>query len=345
MIKTHRQNTHQKVQGEEEVLVPSNHSVKYSKTTSQSNVEEDPNIEGVCKEQWVNSSKQSTPVQGNTPTIAKIEMCDVNKQIEYWSSALICYVLGANPPFNVINGFFNQIWKNMGIEKVVVIGKGIFIVIFKTIDQLNLVLNGVPQFFDFKLLIKKAWDSDILILKEDVRTVLVWIKLPRLDIKYQGVSCLEKIVGGVEFLLIWELMMPFLIAYALKMKRVYIVKQVVEYEWKPVMYTNCKLFGHTQELCKNKKKSIGGKQAWIQKEGQDHAAPTKPVETMIATVTETVEVVPVHNRGFQVVKSKLKSSSQLVKTPPSQERGTYNTFEILTPGESLGKPEIYCSTC
>ena len=41
---------------------------------------------------------------------------------------MICYVIGANPPFQVIEGFVKRIWKNLSIDKVGLLAKGVFIV-------------------------------------------------------------------------------------------------------------------------------------------------------------------------------------------------------------------------
>lgn len=29
---------------------------------------------------------------------------DICSEIEYWKNAIVCYVIGAHPPFNVLNG-------------------------------------------------------------------------------------------------------------------------------------------------------------------------------------------------------------------------------------------------
>lgn len=66
----------------------------------------------------VATEKQSTAQQQGTPeNLVKIEFDDVADEIDYWNSSLICYVIGANPPFNVMYGFLNRIWKKAGIDK------------------------------------------------------------------------------------------------------------------------------------------------------------------------------------------------------------------------------------
>ncbi|KAK6775973.1 hypothetical protein RDI58_026977 [Solanum bulbocastanum] len=43
-------------------------------------------------------------------------MDDIRDEVEYM--AVICYVLGSNPPQSVMKGYFKRIWKGMGIDKI-----------------------------------------------------------------------------------------------------------------------------------------------------------------------------------------------------------------------------------
>ena len=48
---------------------------------------------------------------------AKIVESDVVNEIAYWQNALLCCVLGANLPIEVIDGFVRRIWQDMGLTK------------------------------------------------------------------------------------------------------------------------------------------------------------------------------------------------------------------------------------
>ena len=48
---------------------------------------------------------------------AKLELNDVQKEFEYWQKAVLCSVLGANPPYEAIKGFINRIWVGFEIDK------------------------------------------------------------------------------------------------------------------------------------------------------------------------------------------------------------------------------------
>ena len=58
--------------------------------------------------------------------IAKIEKGDVDVEIEYWKNAVICSVLGANPPFEAIQGFIKRIWAAFETDKIIQVRKRFF---------------------------------------------------------------------------------------------------------------------------------------------------------------------------------------------------------------------------
>ncbi|RAL47861.1 hypothetical protein DM860_011446 [Cuscuta australis] len=53
-------------------------------------------------------------IEGNP--VARLTMEDVIEPGIYWESALVCCVLGANPPLEVIKGFLHRIWKAIQVE-------------------------------------------------------------------------------------------------------------------------------------------------------------------------------------------------------------------------------------
>ncbi|KAJ8423588.1 hypothetical protein Cgig2_009242 [Carnegiea gigantea] len=99
---------------------------------------------------------------------AKIEPQYVQSKIDYWKSVVLCSVIGANPPLEVLEGFVQRIWQACEIDKVC------------------LLQDSFPDFFDF-------------VNEHNV-----------------------------------------------------VVRQKVEYEWKPSKCTFCKMFGHTDEECRKK---------------------------------------------------------------------------------------------
>ena len=56
---------------------------------------------------------------------AQIKPKDVKSKIEFWKSAALCKVLGANPPLEEIEGFCRRIWSNYCIDKVCLVNHGL----------------------------------------------------------------------------------------------------------------------------------------------------------------------------------------------------------------------------
>jgi len=57
----------------------------------------------------------------NGKNCAKIDKTDVQPEINYWEHAVICRVLGANPPFSVMEGYLKRIWKSLEIDRVLMV--------------------------------------------------------------------------------------------------------------------------------------------------------------------------------------------------------------------------------
>ena len=63
--------------------------------------------------------------------IVKIELSDIEDEIKYWESAVVCFVVGANPPLHVMDGFVRRIWRDLEIDTVGMIDKGVYLVRMK----------------------------------------------------------------------------------------------------------------------------------------------------------------------------------------------------------------------
>lgn len=59
--------------------------------------------------------------------IAKIHKEDIQDEINFWSTAVVCYVTSANPPLHVIEGFVRRIWKDQEIDRIGIVNRGVFL--------------------------------------------------------------------------------------------------------------------------------------------------------------------------------------------------------------------------
>lgn len=100
-----------------------------------------------------------------------IDTEDIQEEVEYWSSAIVCYVLGANPHLTITEGYFWRIWEKFGIDKIIFIGKGVFIVRFATMESNLKAANEGFNFFDQKPLVVKLWDPDMFMNKIELKNV------------------------------------------------------------------------------------------------------------------------------------------------------------------------------
>ena len=180
-------------------------------------------------------------------------------------------MLGANPPYDVIAGFINRIWKEFSIDKILLVKKGLFLVRFKEIQDAMTVAHKGFYHFDNRPFIVKAWNPELDINVEAISTLPIWVRLPELDIKYWGLQSLSKIGSmlGIPLKTDRYTKEKLMIKYARLLvempldgdfpdyidfanEKNVIIRQKVVYEWKPIKCSYCKMYDHVQEECRKR---------------------------------------------------------------------------------------------
>ncbi|XP_062080661.1 uncharacterized protein LOC133785445 [Humulus lupulus] len=245
------------------------------------------------------------PMLKNGKKVAQIDLDEVSEQAQNWNSAMICMVLGANPPFAVFEGFVKRIWCHLGVERVVRMHMDLTIVKFNDEAARDFVLeNGIVQ-FDRKPVIVRPWTQDLDSIRL-VRSVPLWIRLPNLGLQYWGKNCLSVLVSTIEKPIMVDKFTkdrsmirfarvlvemeitddpPFIIHFV--NERGQIQEQFVEYEWLPIKCSTCKGYGHNAAECKKTETK-----AWVTKSKleQDSTNLAPDIVVTKAKAGETSEV-------------------------------------------------------
>lgn len=120
----------------------------------------------------------------NVPPIVKLSIEDVAPEIENWSQAIYGYVMGANPPWEMLTGYFRRIWKAYAIDKISFLPNGLFVVCFASLEHKELVLAKGNFLFDGKPIVIHSWTPEVKISTNVVKTMPIWVKRVGLDLKF-----------------------------------------------------------------------------------------------------------------------------------------------------------------
>ncbi|XP_074298244.1 uncharacterized protein LOC141629079 [Silene latifolia] len=160
-------------------------------------------------------------------------------ELNYWRNSVYCFILGANPPWEIVEGFIRRLRVN------------------------------------YQPLIVKPWTPDVELIKHEVKSVPVWVKLHQLPLKFWGKG-IPKIAGLLGNYIKCDpateektrigyarVMIEVSFGSALPDKVRFLdehgdmVEVEVEYEWKPVACDVCHGVGHLSADCRkaHKKKT------------------------------------------------------------------------------------------
>uniref|UniRef100_A0A0V0HUD6 Putative ovule protein n=1 Tax=Solanum chacoense TaxID=4108 RepID=A0A0V0HUD6_SOLCH len=124
--------------------------------------------------------------------VCEIGIEDISSEIAYRRNSVVCYVLGAHPPFSILNGYVQRLWGNMVSTRCIILVR------FDSIAGKNEAIQGGIYHFDNKPFIVKAWNDDMEFTREELYTVPIWVILPGLDFKYwspKGLSKIGSLIG------------------------------------------------------------------------------------------------------------------------------------------------------
>ncbi|XP_074313912.1 uncharacterized protein LOC141649113 [Silene latifolia] len=277
----------------------------------------------------------SSPVTTPLVTITKE---DVAGEISFWSTSVYCYVLGANPPSNVLTGFAKRVWQAQGIDKISFLPNGIFLVRFKTKEQQQFVLNNGHLMFDNKPVIVNEWTPETELIKHDVQKIPIWMKLFGLDVKYWGQESLKKLSGVVgkfikcddatfhkNFLGFARIMIEVAIDQQFPTKIQFVDEHgkvqslKVVYDWIPLTCTSCKGMGHLTEKCRKGTEPVVGKKVWRPKK-----APAKPGPGPQPKPAPKVQRAVVQQTGVPAVTVVAKTPAPVIALTPVLVQQTPN---------------------
>ncbi|RAL42395.1 hypothetical protein DM860_017575 [Cuscuta australis] len=219
--------------------------------------------------------------------VARFSTNDIIEPGEYWESALICCVLGANPSLEVIRGFLTRIWKLYEIDDVSLLKESQFIVRLKKKEDRDEIVKRKYYYMDKKPVYVQQWYPGCKVDIMNRKDIPIWIQFPELEMKYWSLTGLSRLGstigkpikrdGATASRRKW--------AYARIMIEVHInqsfpdqvnfineegrvITQNVTYEWAPTICSHCDRMGHKQENCRRKSalKVPNGTKKWYEEE-------------------------------------------------------------------------------
>ncbi|XP_058734017.1 uncharacterized protein LOC131605709 [Vicia villosa] len=236
-------------------------------------------------------------IDGNVEV--EIEVEDIESELDFWSSALILYVIGGELSMNALKNFMTRTWNFVQLPDMYYNDEGFFILRFRSFsDRDDVLMKGPYTIRNMPVLIRE-WNPDFKLKDDFLRTLPIWIKLPQLPLYLWGERSLNKIGSALGIPLVTDecTANKLRVSYARILVEMDITKelpaeitirdrdgnklqQAIEYEWKPLYCNRCHKPGHNCDQPKPKVKQ------WKPK--------SKPVET---DKTESQMVVEETSKG------------------------------------------------
>ncbi|GKD73952.1 copia protein [Tanacetum coccineum] len=292
-----------------------------------------------------------TPNPGQSSSYA-----DVTAISECFTNIAYGFFLRKQEAYPIVSNYIRNTWGKYGLVRSTFSSSfGLFSFQFSTMDCLDAILENGPWFICNNLLILKKWHPDVNLLKEDVGTVPVWVKLhgvPVTTFSKDGLSAIATKLGTPLMLdsytsdmclQSWgrssyaRAMIELRADVELKDNIVVVMLKIiedgfytcnvrVEYEWKPPRCTCCKVFGHVQEECP---KNLGADETKNLK---------KPSQTPKGiSVGQKIGFKPIKQQVYQPVFKKPTANTSGNKKKdmePTKEVSNSNSFDMLNSVEN-----------
>lgn len=193
----------------------------------------------------------------------EIEAEDVASEIEFWKSSLIMYVLGGDLSMTAVKQYMEKYWNFVRLPELYYNDEGYFILKFRTLDDMNLVMSKGPYTIYNMTMFLREWVTGFSLKDDMMRAVPIWVKLPQLPLHLWGSKSLGKIgsalgkplftdectarklrVSYARILVEVDITKKLKDSILIKDLQAKMINQPVEYEWKPLFCEKCQKLGH-----------------------------------------------------------------------------------------------------
>ncbi|GJR97523.1 retrotransposon protein, putative, ty1-copia subclass [Tanacetum coccineum] len=265
---------------------------------------------------------------------------------ERFANTAYGFFLGKRVAYPIVANYVRNTWGKYGlVHSMFSSSTGLFSFQFSSMDGLDVMLENGTWFIRNHPLILKKWHPDENLLKEDVNTIPVWVKLhgvpvtafsedglsatatklgtPLMLDSYTSDMCMQswgrssyarvmiELRADVESKDNIVVAMPKIIR-----EGHYLCNVCVKYECKPLRCTSCKVFGHIHEECP---KNIGaGEKKTLMKPSQTFRG---------VSVGPKIGFKP--QKEYRPVPKKPSSSNKKKGVVPTIEVSNSNPFEVL----------------
>ncbi|GJW31103.1 retrotransposon protein, putative, ty1-copia subclass, partial [Tanacetum coccineum] len=226
---------------------------------------------------------------------------------ECFANTTYGFFLGKKVAYPVVANYVRNTWGKYRLVCLIFSSStGLFSFQISSMDGLDAMLEKGPWFIQNNPLILKKWHPDENLLKEDVNTVPIWVKLHGIPVTAFSKDCLSAIAT--------KLAMP-----KITRESRYTCNVHVEYEWKPPRCSSCKIFGHIHEECP--KNTSAGEKKTVK----------KPSQTSRGILVGSKMGFKPHTEYRPVLKKSTASSSDNKKkgAEPTTEVSNSNPFDVL----------------
>lgn len=197
------------------------------------------------------------PTDKDGKKIVKINMEELKPQSEYWSTSLIGYIIGDNPNEKAMENFVLHVWNFVTKPQILMHRDGYCVFRFKSVEDMNQVLQLGPYSFRNKPMILKPWDVDFSMQNGILSTIPIWVRFPGLPMGYWSPEILSKLASTIGRPLftdkvtaqfekisfarvLVEVDAAFPLPEEIEIETPFGLKiQDVEYDWKPEFCNHC----------------------------------------------------------------------------------------------------------
>ncbi|CAJ2662985.1 unnamed protein product [Trifolium pratense] len=203
------------------------------------------------------------PTRVNGEVEVEIDAADIASEVKFWETSLIMYVLGGDLSMTAVKQFMTKFWNFAKLPDMFYNEEGYFILRFHSFQDKDDVLMKGPYTIRNMPMILRDWKPDFSLKRDMLRTLPIWVKLPQLPLHLWGVRSLSKIGSAIGNPIVTDecTANKFRVSYARILVEMDVtqelptditikdsagnkMKQVVEYEWKPLFCDKCQKMGH-----------------------------------------------------------------------------------------------------